>query len=60
MFLGLCFGLALGRGCEGLVGVRQGGEVAVVRGAESFHERLQFVLLLLEIQLHAGKQKGRK
>lgn len=58
VFFGVSFGLAFRGGREGLLGVRQGGEVGVVRGAKSLHQRLQFVLLQLEIQLHTtSKQK---
>lgn len=56
VLLGFGFGLAFGGGCEGLLGVRQGGEVGVVRGAKPLHERLQFVLLLLEVQLHTAAE----
>lgn len=57
VLLGLGFGLALGGGGEGLLGVRQGGEEAVLRGAQPLHQRLQLVLLLLEVQLHTATQR---
>ena len=54
VLLGLGFGLALGGGGERLVAVRQGGEGRVVRGAQTLHQRLQLVFLLLEVQLHTA------
>ncbi len=54
VLLGVSFGLAFRGGGEGLLGVRQGGEVAVLRRAKPFHQRLQLVLLLLEVQLHTA------
>lgn len=52
VLLGVSFGLAFWGGGEGLLGVRQGGEVAVLCGTEPLHQWLQLVLLLLEVQLH--------
>lgn len=62
MLLGLGFGLALGGGREGLLGVRQLGQVEAVGGAKPLHQWLQLVLLLLEVQLHtaADRQTGRQ
>lgn len=59
MLLGVSFGLAFWGGGEGLLGVRQGSEVDLIRGAEPFHQRLQLVLLLLEVQLHTTSKKQR-
>lgn len=58
VLLGFSFGLAFWGGSEGLLGVRQLGEVNALRGAQPLHQRLQLVLLLLEVQLHtaAGEQ----
>lgn len=61
VLLGLGFGLALGCGSEGLLGVRQLGQVEAVGRAKSLHQRLQLVLLLLEVQLHtADRQTDRQ
>lgn len=57
VLLGVCFGLAFRGGGEGFLGVRQGGEVAVLRRAKPLHQRLQLVLLLLEVQLHTAAKK---
>lgn len=54
MLLGVSFGLAFRGGGEGLLGVRQLGKVAVLCRAQSLHQRLQLVLLLLEVQLHTA------
>lgn len=60
MLLGLSFGLAFWGGGEGLLGVRQRGKVAVLCGAQPLHQRLQLVLLLLEVQLYtAPKDRDR-
>lgn len=60
VLLGVSFGLAFRSGGEGLLGVRQGGEVAVLRRAKPLHQRLQLVLLLLEVQLHTAANKQRQ
>lgn len=57
MLFGLCLGLALRRGCEDLVGVRQSGALLAVHGAESLHQGLQLVLLLLKVQLDTITQE---
>lgn len=58
VFLGLVFGLAFGGGRIGRVlGVRQRREVGLLGGTQALHQRLQLVLLQLEVQLHTeGKQ----
>lgn len=60
VLLGVSFGLAFWGGCEGLLGVRQGGEVGVIRRAKPLHQRLQLVLLLLEVQLHTAAKETEK
>lgn len=59
VLLGVSFGLAFRGGGEGLLGVRQRGEVAVLRRAKPLHQRLQLVLLLLEVQLHTAAKRHR-
>lgn len=59
VLLGVSFGLAFWGGGEGLLGVRQLGEEAVLRRAQPLHQRLQLVLLLLEVQLHTATKKQR-
>lgn len=59
MLLGVSFGLAFRGGGEGLLGVRQGGEMDVLRRAKPLHQWLQLVLLLLEVQLHTTSKKQR-
>lgn len=59
VLLGVPFGLAFGGGGEGLLWVRQRGEVTVLCGAEPLHQWLQLVLLLLEVQLDAASKKHR-
>lgn len=49
VLLGVRFGLAFWGGGEGLLGIRQGSEVGVVRRAQPLHQWLQLVLLLLEV-----------
>lgn len=58
MLLGVSFGLALWGGGEGLLGVRQGREVGILRRAKSLHQWLQLVLLQFEVQLYAAAKKG--
>lgn len=62
VFLGVSFGLAFRGGGEGLLGVRQRGEVGVLCGAKPLHQGLELVFLLLEIQLNTAgnKENGRQ
>lgn len=59
VLLGVPFGLAFGGGGEGLLWVRQRGEVSVLCRAQPLHQWLQLVLLLLEVQLDAASKKHR-
>lgn len=59
MFLGVSFGLAFRGGGEGLLGVRQRGKVAILSWAKPLHQRLQLVLLKLEVQLHTAANTDR-
>lgn len=59
VLLGVSFGLAFRGGGEGLLGVRQRGEVAVRRREKPHHQWLQLVLLLLEVQLHTAAKTQR-
>lgn len=57
VFLGLRFGLAFGRGADGLLRIRQRGERGLVGGTQSLHQRLEFVFLQFKVQLHTAAQR---
>lgn len=60
VFLGLRFGLAFGRGADGLLRIRQRGEQGLVRGTQSRHQRLELIFLQFKVQLHAAAQRRNK
>lgn len=60
VFLGLRFGLAFGRGADGLLRIRQRGERGLLGGTQSLHQRLELIFLQFEVQLHAAAQGHKK